>query len=429
MFSEKETQDKIADMQDKKQKMLQIKSKLENEIKELEEKFSRQCDFANISQNMRHYILLEKKVEELANRCFSNSTRYCNTFHEGLYKEKDEIKKNLKSLQGYSSLLNKTKVTDKNAELRLKGQKIKASQPKNVLKKLFYQGRYERETQALNYALSCYDIKPAGENFTLNDAHTINEKIDDFRHFSTQLDQLHEEIKKFGSKYTLALMSLSSVARSISDNPAYLKMKELFLGYKTLSCIYSSNRGSSEINKALRAKRDPHLSANDVIEGMRKFNHDIEHRSLKEERDKIKFYCKKMSYATLCKMEKFMYQPKGVKRTYYRGQDLNSKLAISQFQSYMDNGTTVSPTSFFSTSGTRSVAEKFARGGVKVLFKISGFSCVRMSGEYADPSENEFVFTRLAKFSVKEVSEDSSGMYHISLQEVTVGNNNKEMPY
>jgi len=52
-----------------------------------------------------------------------------------------------------------------------------------------------------------------------------------------------------------------------------------------------------------------------------------------------------------------------------------------------------------------------------------------MSGEYADPSENEFVFTRLAKFSVKEVSEDSSGMYHISLQEVTVGNNNKEMPY
>lgn len=61
MFSGKETQDKIADMQDKKQKMLQIKFKLEDEIKELEEKFSRQCDFANISQNMKHYIILEKK--------------------------------------------------------------------------------------------------------------------------------------------------------------------------------------------------------------------------------------------------------------------------------------------------------------------------------------------------------------------------------
>lgn len=186
--------------------------------------------------------------------------------------------------------------------------------------------------------------------------------------------------------------------------------------------IYSTNRGSTAINSAMRAGTQISIDGKKILRELteRVGDQEFSGKVGKEKASLIKIIADDFN---LHKTEQISYQlynqSNTTLTTYYRGQDI-SATGLSELISAKEEGAVFHSTSFLSISKEKSVAEGFMHGTTPLLIEIKGFSAANVISRYSVQSEKDLVFTPHADFVVTGIGTRASNknQYIVSLKEI-----------
>lgn len=325
----------------------------------------------------------------------------------------------------------------------MKNDHFKVGQASNVFKKIFNESRYQTEREA-----AIKKIDATGSTVSAGQVmNALESKIDSGLNKVDKLKKdvgvLNQEKDKYQAKITSIEKQIASLTKTVNDakkaNEKKHKDREGF------SMIYQSNAGCKALNVEARyqfgnTSQNGELKGSKVVEEYRKAHgYEIFSRANKGLESTIKINCGNLSELVKTSA-KVWYTPTEKNITTHRGQGITlngiNKL-YSTFKRDLENKTvtTYSLGQFFSTSTDKNVAQDFAKrsqDNVKVIFQVRGNSGNGLSvpgGLSFENKEGEILYSPLANFKVTAVFKDLSGIYHISLKEVSKVDRAQTLPY
>ncbi|MGF6090849.1 RHS repeat-associated core domain-containing protein [Pseudomonas sp. 18173] len=191
---------------------------------------------------------------------------------------------------------------------------------------------------------------------------------------------------------------------------------------KEFKAIYSTNRGSTAINSAMRAGVQISIDGRKMLRELTERVGDQEF-SGKEGKERARFIEIIAGGFNFHNTEQISYQlynqTNATITTYFRGQDISAK-GLDELISAKEEGTVFHSTSFLSVSKEKSVAEGFMHGTTPLLIEIKGFSAANVISQYSVQSEKDLIFTPHADFIVSGIGTRASNknQYIVSLKEI-----------
>lgn len=211
----------------------------------------------------------------------------------------------------------------------------------------------------------------------------------------------------------LAITAPQKKLRKPSQEYAYMK---------EFKAIYSTNRGSTAINSAMRAGVQISIDGKKILRELTERVGDKEF-SGKEGKERARFIEIIAGGFNLHNTEQISYllyhQTNATLTTYYRGQDISAR-GLDELISAKEEGTVFHSTSFLSVSKEKSIAEGFMHGTKPLLITINGFSAANVISQYSVQSEKDLVFTPHADFVVTSIGkrESNQNQYVVNLKEI-----------
>lgn len=191
---------------------------------------------------------------------------------------------------------------------------------------------------------------------------------------------------------------------------------------KEFKAIYSTNRGSTAINSAMRTGTQISINGKKVLRELteRVGDQEFSGKEGKEIARLIEIIANGFNlHNTEQISHQLYYQTNATLTTYYRGQDI-SATGLNELISAKEEGTVFHSTSFLSVSKEKSVAEGFMHGTKPLLITINGFSASNVISRYSVQSEKDLVFTPHADFVVTSIGkrESNQNQYVVNLKEI-----------
>lgn len=349
------------------------------------------------------------------------------------------------------------------ASVRVKDGNLKFGQGSNALKNIFNGSRYQKERQA------------AAEMFGFQGNKTVS--VAEGKHSLTTIIKENDQNKvAFESKYneltaktTMLKEALSSVDDKLSNidhaedkgvqtgtspntaklhSSAVKEVKVISDKEKTLrsnfSNVYQTNVGCSGIivqsrhefaGSPIAGKLEKKAVANEYITlfGAEHFeggNSNV----LKT----LKLYDSTLLPGLVKEAAKSWYTPSEKTITTHRGQGI-TQAGIDTLYNDFDKNYTYSAGQFFSTSGSKDIADKFAKDSldpIKVIFEIKGNSSNGLFvkgglsfGAAPKSKEVEKLYSPLANFKIDSIKEDANGIHRVKMSEVAQVKKPKILPY
>ncbi|WP_256357086.1 RHS repeat domain-containing protein [Pseudomonas sp. PDM26] len=211
----------------------------------------------------------------------------------------------------------------------------------------------------------------------------------------------------------LAITAPQKKLRKPSQEYAYMK---------EFKAIYSTNRGSTAINSAMRTGTQISINGKKVLRELteRVGDQEFSGKEGKEIARLIEIIANGFNlHNTEQISHQLYYQTNATLTTYYRGQDI-SATGLNELISAKEEGTVFHSTSFLSVSKEKSVAEGFMHGTKPLLITINGFSASNVISRYSVQSEKDLVFTPHADFVVTSIGkrESNQNQYVVNLKEI-----------
>ncbi|PTR28154.1 insecticidal toxin complex protein TccC [Pseudomonas sp. GV085] len=191
---------------------------------------------------------------------------------------------------------------------------------------------------------------------------------------------------------------------------------------KEFNAIYSTNRGSTAINSAMRTGSRISINGKEVLRELTRRVGDEEF-SGKAGKDNARFIEIIADGFNLHNTEQISYrlynQSNSTATTYYRGQDISAE-GLDKLISAKEEGTVFHSKSFLSVTKEKSIAEKFMHGTMPLLIAIKGFSASNVISRLSVQSEKDLVFTPHADFVVTSIGkrESNQNQYVVNLKEI-----------
>jgi len=211
----------------------------------------------------------------------------------------------------------------------------------------------------------------------------------------------------------LAITAPQKKLRKPSQEYAYMK---------EFKAIYSTNRGSTAINSAMRTGTQISINGNEVLREITR-RHGDEQFSGKTGKDiasSIKITANDFNLHNTEQISHKLYHQSNAKlTTYYRGQDI-SPGGLDELITAKEKGTVFHSKSFLSVTEEKSVAEGFMHGAKPLLIAINGFSAANVNSPYSVRIEKDLVFTPHADFVVTGIGtrEKNKNQYVVNLKEI-----------
>ncbi|MGL4978293.1 MAG: ADP-ribosyltransferase domain-containing protein [Plesiomonas sp.] len=392
--------------------------------------------FAAIQQNRARLFdsksCLSRKIFDIKNTVIKKN--------KDITAHKNNITRNrtlLKSLQSVSG------VHGESITVRLKDGRFKIGQASNVFKKIFNESRYQMEREAAIKKIDAKGSRVSAVQVMKTLQSRIDSDLNKVNELSKEVDGSNQKISIYGTKISSIEKQIAPLTKMVNDankaNEKNLKDRENF------SAIYQSNAGCKALNVEARHQFGNvpikgKVNGSEVVEEYRdRHGYEIFSRGNKELKSTIEINCSNLRELVKTGAE-VLYTPTEKNITTHRGQGITldgiNKL-YSTFKRDLENKTvtTYSLGQFFSTSTYKNVAQDFAERSqdkLKVIFQVKGNSGNGLSipgGLSFENKEGEILYSPLATFKVTAVSQDESGIYHISLQEVSKADRAQILPY
>ncbi|EKO3870263.1 hypothetical protein P0E20_004256 [Vibrio harveyi] len=331
-------------------------------------------------------------------------------------------------------------ISNKNFDdiIRLKNGRLKSGEPSNFVKKLFNGGRYKSERKSAVELFGCNS-----QSITTSKAQKL--LVSQLKEVEKEKTGLSEQKESAMARYE-QLENLESMLRA---EPCTSKVKIGEKGVREkdnakirseFSLIYQTNSGCAALNNhALNIYGNSSLikgaKTSDIInEYVRCFGNEIFEKGNKEVKKDIKTLSENMPELVKNAAQAFFTPSKTNTKT-MRGCGMTEN-GINALFDAQKNKTTYRLSKFFSTTGDKDIANKFAEdnsvdGKAKVLFTVkgnSGNSVIVNNGLQFGDNERERLYSPLAHFVVTHASK-LGATYHFTLQEVSKTCNAEILPH
>ena len=360
----------------------------------------------------------------------------------------DNNKKNLLTKRLlFKSLQDVSAKHGEDAPVRLKNDHFKYGKASNFFKKMFHDTRYQTEREAAVNKINCEGSLVSAieaikhvEKEIISIDEEINEILKNDNSAQKEFNKLKEKKSAIQSKIDKLVESKTAKENAI---------KKLNYDFEIFSIIYHTNVGSNALNYSslnkytnaefqVRINPDKVLAEHERAKGGKggkafvsvneKYVHGIKANfSNRDEVDEL-----------VTKFAHVLYTPKGNEKDIlsFRGQLMSDQGIQSLLKKFKDAPKTVYfPGQFFSTSTDKEVAMSFlgsANSNNKVLFRVEGNSGNGLSlpgGLSFDNNEKEKLYSPLAHFQIKGITQSQPGHYIVDLKEIARQNEAEVLPY
>jgi insecticidal toxin complex protein TccC len=235
---------------------------------------------------------------------------------------------------------------------------------------------------------------------------------------SRAIERVRKEMRKIDE---LVVEQMNSLAISQPQKKLRTPSKE-YAYMKEFKAIYSTNRGSTAINSAMRTGTQISMDGKKILRELteRVGDQEFSGKEGKETARSIEIIAGGLNIHNTEQISHQLYNQSNTNiTTYYRGQDI-SATGLHEFIAAKEKGTVLHSKSFLSVAKEKIVAEGFMHGETPLLIGIEGFSASNVVSRYSVREEKDLVFTPHADFVVTGLGtrESNKNQYIVHLKEI-----------